>query len=111
MVFLAQPDGTPTANVHEMDKLDREAWGINRKYAKGPELCLEAFLGKYGHLLHKVPMLANRLTGEYLWKQLWTMTPLAMGSDGRSLQGPWALPDRVLDRLALLVARVEEVGC
>ena len=56
VVFIARPDGTPRANVREMDELVRAAWGpINRKYAEGPESCPEAFLAKYGHL-HRVPM-------------------------------------------------------
>ena len=64
VVFIARLDGTPTANVREMDELVRAAWGpINRKYVEGPKPCPEAFLAKYGHLLHRVPILAKRLGG------------------------------------------------
>ena len=86
VVFIARPDGTPTANVQEMDELVRAAWGpINRKYAEGPEPCPDAFVAKYGHLLYRVPMLAKQLTGPYLRRRLMAMRPSAMGLDGWSL--------------------------
>ena len=111
MVFIARPHGTPTANVREMDELVRAAWGpINRKYAEGPELCPEAFLAKYGHLLHRVPILAKQLTGRYLRHRLMAMRPSAMGLDGWSLQDLRALPDRVLHWLAQLLTLIEEMG-
>ena len=111
VVFIARPDGTPTANVQEMDELVRAAWGpINRKYAEGPEPFPEAFVAKYGHLLHRVPMLAKQLTGPYLRRRLMAMRPSAMGLDGWSLQDLRALPDRVLQWLAQLLALIEEMG-
>ena len=111
VVFIARRDGTPTANVREMDELVRAAWGpINRKYAEGPEPCPETFVAKYGHLLHRVPMLAKQLTRPYLRRRLMAMRPSAMGLDGWSLQDLRALPDRVLQWLAQLLALIEEVG-
>ena len=111
VVFIARPDGTPTANVQEMDELVRAAWGpINRKYAEGPEPCPDAFVAKYGHLLYRVPMLAKQLTGPYLRRRLMAMRPSAMGLDGWSLQDLRALPDRVLNWLAQLLTLIEEVG-
>ena len=104
LVFIARPDGTPTANVREMDELVRAAWGpINRNYAEGPEPCPQAFLAKYGHLLHRVPMLAKQPTGPYLRRHLMPMRPSAMGLDGWILQDLRALPDRVLHELAQLI--------
>ena len=101
VVFIARPDGTPTANVWENDELVHAAWRlINRKYAEGPEPCPEAFLAKYGHLLHKVPMLAKQLTRPYLRRRLMAMRPSATGLDRWSLQDLRALPDRVLHWLA-----------
>ena len=111
MVFIARPDGTPTANVREMDERVRAAWGpINRKYAEGPEACPEAFVAKYGHLLHRVPMLAKQLTGPYLRRRLMAMRPSAMGLDGWSLHDLRTLPDRVLHWLAQLLSLIEEMG-
>ena len=111
VVVIVRPDGTPTANVREMDELVRAAWGpINRKYAEGPEPCPETFVAKYGHVLHRVPMLAKQLTGPYLRRRLMAMRPSAMGLDGSSLQDLRALPDWVLHWLAQLLALIEEVG-
>ena len=42
MVFLTREDGSPTADVREMDQLLQSAWApVNRKYAERPEPCLE----------------------------------------------------------------------
>ena len=98
VVFIARPDGSPTAEVQEMDDLIRAAWGpINRKYAEGLEPCPEAFMAQYGHLLHRVPMLAKRLSGPYLKRRLMAMRPSAMGLDGWSLHDQRALPDPVAE--------------
>ena len=79
------------------DELVRAAWGpINRKYAEGPEPCPEAFMANYGHLLHRVPMLAKRLTQLYLRRRLMAMHPSAMGLDGCSLQDLQAGPGAAL---------------
>ena len=111
VVFIARPDGTPTAYVQEMDELVRAAWGpINRKYAEGPEPCPDAFVAKYGHLLYRVPVLAKQLTGPYLRRRLMAMRPSAMGLDGWSLEDLQALPDRVLNWLAQLLTLIVEVG-
>ena len=42
-------DGTPTANLHEMDSLLHDAWWpINRKYAEAAEPDPAQFLRRYG---------------------------------------------------------------
>ena len=111
VVFIARPDGTPTANVREIHELVRAAWGpINRKYAEGPEPYPKAFVAKYGHLLHRLPMLAKQLTGPYLRRRIMAMRPSAIGRDRWSLQDLRALPDWVLHWLAQLLTLIEEVG-
>ena len=81
-LFLMCPDSSLTANVWEMDGLIRDMWGpINRMYAKAPLPCAVAFVAKYGHLLHRVPILAKPLTGDYVRRRLRAMRPLAMGLD------------------------------
>ena len=67
-------------------------------------------MAKYGHLLHRVPMLAKQLTGPYLRRRLMAMRPSAMGLDGWSLQNLRALSDRVLHLLAQLLTLIEEMG-
>ena len=79
VVFIPRPDGPPTANVRQMNELVRAVWGpINRKYAEAPVPCSEAIMAKYGHLLHRVPMLAKQLPRPYLRGRLMAMRPWAM---------------------------------
>ena len=49
VTFLVRPDGTPTANLREMDSLLQDAWRpINRKYAEAAEPDPAEFLRRYG---------------------------------------------------------------
>ena len=62
---MTREDGTPTADVAEMDALVRRAWSpINQKYGQEQEPCLEEFLRVYGRHIWHVPMLLQPLTGE-----------------------------------------------
>ena len=97
VTFLSTPDGTATANLAEMDGLLQDAWRpINCKYATYPEPDPVAFLRRYGHHVRRVPMIASRLDGPRLRKQLSHMKPLALGLDGWSLADLRSLPNGLL---------------
>ena len=65
-------------------------------------------MAKYGHLLHRVPMLAAGSAASRA--SLMAIRPSAMGPDGWSLQDLRALPNRVLHWLAHLLMLIEEMG-
>ena len=88
IVYIARPDGSPMANIWEMDELVRRAWGpINRKFADDLEPGVEAIVAKYPHHLYRVPRLADPPMANWLRKHLWAMSPSAMGLDGWSCTG------------------------
>ena len=97
VTFLSRPHGTAPAHLVEMDGLPQDAWRpINRKYATDPEPYPAAFLRRCGHHVRRVPMIASRLDGPRLRKELSRMKPSALGLDGWSLAELRSLPDRLL---------------
>ena len=87
VTFLVRPDGTPTANLREMDSLLQDAWRpINRKYAEAAEPDPAEFLRRYGRHVRCVPMISGPLTGRRLRRALMRMHPSALGLDGWSLE-------------------------
>ena len=111
VTFLVRPDGTPTANLREMDSLLQDAWRpINCKYAAAAEPDPAEFLRRYGRHVRCVPMISGPLTGRRLRRALMRMHPSALGLDGWSLEDLRALPDQLLEWLADLLREVERQG-
>ena len=111
VTFLVRPDGTPTANLREMDSLLQDAWRpINRKYAEPAEPDPAEFLRRYGRHVRCVPMFSGPRTGRRLRRALMRMHPSALGLDGWSLEDLCALPDQLLELLADLLREVERQG-
>ena len=111
VTFLVRPDGTPTANLREMDSLLQDAWRpINCKYAEAAEPDPAEFLRRYGRHVRCVPMISGPLTGRRLRRALMRMHPSAPGLDGWSLEDLRALPDQLLEWLADLLREVERQG-
>ena len=111
VTFLVRPDGTPTANLREMDSLLQDAWRpINRKYAEAAEPDPAEFLRRYGRYVRCVPMISGPPTGRRLRRALMRMHPSALGLDGWSLEDLRALPDQLLEWLADLLREVERQG-
>ena len=111
VTFLVGPDGTPTANLREMDSLLQDAWRpINRKYAEAAEPDPAEFLRRYGRHVRCVPMISGPLTGRRLRRALMRMDPSALGLDGWSLEDLRALPDQLLEWLADLLREVDGKG-
>ena len=111
VTFLVRPDGTPTANLREMDSLLQDAWRpINCKYAEAAEPDPAEFLRRYGRHVRCVPMISGPLTGRRLRRALMRMHPSALGLDGWSLEDLRALPDQLLEWLADLLREVERQG-
>ena len=83
VIFLVRPEGTPTANLREMDSVLHDAWWpINRKYAEAAEPDPAEFLCWYGRAVECVPMISGPLNGRQLRRALMRMHPSALGPDG-----------------------------
>ena len=114
---LARPDGTPTANVNEMDVLLHAAWDpILCRYAPQTaraEPSADLFMEKYGHLVRKMrcDMTVRPLSAKRLMEQLKRTSPKkATGLDGWAVANLKRLPRYVLGLLATFLNLVEEVG-
>ena len=117
VVFVARPDGSPTADIKEMDELLHAAWDpILRRYAPGsswtePEA--DAFMAKYGRLVRRLrcEMTVRPLTAARLKEQLRrTSVRKATGLDGWAVSNLKRLPPSVLTLLARFLNLVEQTG-
>ena len=88
VTFVVWPDGTPTANLRQMDSLLHDACQpTNRKYVKAAELDPAEFFPRYGHHVRCVPVISRPLTGRWLQRAIMRMHPSALGLGGCSLGG------------------------